>query len=293
MLLSWRSCGVERHITAMVSISRSLARTHVSSSMHEIHPRGSSPQLAKGWHHDSVHMSSSFLFRHQVFFESYHIYDLPFTNTGPRRQSSAHHQLQTGSLTDFQVLLTLSVVVLRALLGLSSFISYFGIIKSKLFKVFFDSQFYRILTSPPQHKNVSSTPRSKHSVSSYIQNVNYLPYHSPQAPHLQYLTTPQCANKPTASTSPSNTASPLPAPPPPLERSVSSPSPSTCNSTLPSAYTYCASHTVHRAKTRKLNFFTKLFHNHYKPCENFCLQTRVVEGGLSDLHVAAKGRGEG
>ena len=82
----------------MVSISISLTRTHESSSAHKIHPRGSSPRLTMGEHHDSVHMKSSLLFWHQVLFESYHKYDLSITNTGPIRQSSAHRQLQTWRL---------------------------------------------------------------------------------------------------------------------------------------------------------------------------------------------------
>ena len=54
--------------------------------------------------------------------------------------------------------------------------------------------------------------------------------------------------------------------------------PSPSSPTQPVAYSYCAPLIAHRLRTQKLNFLTRLFHNHYAPCGNFCLETRVVEG---------------
>lgn len=74
-----------------------------------------------------------------------------------------------GGLVNPQVLLTLSVVVLCAFLGLSSFVSYFGINKSKFIRVFFDSHRPHSTFAFAAQKRQFHT-KNKHSVSSYIQN---------------------------------------------------------------------------------------------------------------------------
>ena len=64
----------------------------------------------------------------------------------------------------------------------------------------------------------------------------------------------------------------------PSTPSPASPTNNSFSSTDPVAFQYCAPLIEHRLRTQKLNFLTRLFHNHYKPCQNFCLETRVVEG---------------